>query len=101
MINLRGVLTVRAGLTTASPLIAMVALAADQDRWPSTSANKPTPKVQGMPEILAKNLANFDDLDFHVYTAAAGSRPRTWCMSRESWLDWTHAQLTTADSRAG
>ena len=68
MKNLKRMFTARTGLTTASLLIAMVALAADQDRWPSTSANRPTPKVQGMPEILAKNLANFDDLDFHVYT---------------------------------
>jgi hypothetical protein len=29
-----------------------------------------------------------------------GSCPGAWCMSRESWLDWTRAQLTTAESRA-
>ena len=34
-------------------------------------------------------------------TPKPGSRPNSWCMSRESWLCWTHAQLTTADSRAG
>jgi len=36
--------------------------------WPGTSSGKPTPAVKGMPAELAKNLANFDDLDFHVYT---------------------------------
>lgn len=29
------------------------------------------------------------------------SRPMSWCTSRESWLGWTRAQLTTAESRAG
>lgn len=38
------------------------------DRWPGTSVDKPVPQVPGMPEVLADNLANFDDLDFHVYT---------------------------------
>lgn len=28
------------------------------------------------------------------------SRPRKWCMSREFWLGWARAQLTTADNRA-
>jgi tetratricopeptide (TPR) repeat protein len=31
----------------------------------------------------------------------ARSCPRSWCTSRESWLGWTRAQLTTADNRAG
>lgn len=29
-----------------------------------------------------------------------GTRPRTWCTSRESWFGSTRAQLTTADKRA-
>ncbi|MGH8328843.1 MAG: ester cyclase [Pseudomonas fluorescens] len=41
---------------------------ADQDNWPSSKVAAPTPKIPGMPPELAKNLANFDDLDFHVYT---------------------------------
>ncbi len=42
--------------------------AAESDKWPSTKVGNPTPKVPGMPTVLAKNLANFDDLDFRVYT---------------------------------
>jgi hypothetical protein len=42
--------------------------AAEEGRWPPTGANKPTPKVKGMPAVLARNLANFDDLDFVVYS---------------------------------
>src|SRR5207253_287895 len=36
--------------------------------WPASKVSAPTPKVASMPAALAKNLANFDDLDFHVYT---------------------------------
>ena len=61
-------LGIGAVLMTAGVLVAVPVAAGDQDPWPSTYANKPTPKVEGMPEILAENLANFDDLDFHVYT---------------------------------
>jgi hypothetical protein len=39
-----------------------------QSRWPSTGVDKAAPKIPDMPEILAKNLRNFDDLDFRVYT---------------------------------
>lgn len=48
--------------------VAATSAAADEDPWPRTSVTKPAPKIPGMPEILARNLANFDDLDFHVYT---------------------------------
>ena len=41
---------------------------AGQDNWPSSKVGEPTPKVASMPPELAKNLANFDDLDFNVYT---------------------------------
>jgi hypothetical protein len=44
------------------------ASAADSNKWPSTKAGQPTPKVADIPPALAKNLANFDDLDFRVYT---------------------------------
>jgi hypothetical protein len=37
-------------------------------KWPATKADQPTPKVQGIPADLARNLANFDDLDFRVYS---------------------------------
>jgi len=42
--------------------------AAESDKWPGTKVGEATPKVPGMPAVLAKNLANFDDLDFRVYT---------------------------------
>lgn len=44
------------------------AVLADQAQWPASKVSEPSPKVAGMPPELAKNLANFDDLDFHVYT---------------------------------
>ena len=43
-------------------------------RWPRSKAGEPSPTVKGMPQELAKNLANFDDLDFRVY-------------SGQKWLD--------------
>lgn len=52
-------------------LIAALALATTAhaaDRWPSTQANAPTPQAAGVPADLARNLKNFDDLDFRVYT---------------------------------
>ncbi len=49
-------------------LVATPASAAGKDRWPATRAGEPTPKLQGVPRELARNLANFDDLDFRVYT---------------------------------
>lgn len=36
--------------------------------WPSTKAGQPSPQVKDMPSDLTRNLANFDDLDFRVYT---------------------------------
>ncbi|MBI5446801.1 MAG: ester cyclase [Deltaproteobacteria bacterium] len=48
-------------------LAASPALAAE-DRWPGARADAPAPKVKGVPAELARNLANFDDLDFRVYT---------------------------------
>lgn len=38
------------------------------DKWPGTKAGQAAPKVKGMPPELERNLANFDDLDFRVYT---------------------------------
>ncbi len=48
-------------------MIAAAALAGTQ-AWPPTKAGEPTPNVPGMPAELAAHLANFDDLDFKVYT---------------------------------
>jgi len=61
-------LAIGAGFAIAGLFAAAPGMAAGQDRWPSTSVNKPTPKVEGMPPELAGHLANFDDLDFRVYT---------------------------------
>src|SRR5258708_35571453 len=57
-----------AGLMAACLLAAGPVAASDQGSWPASKASAPTPKVVGMPAALAQNLANFDDLDFHVYT---------------------------------
>lgn len=65
MKNIRA-LAISVTMISAITQAAGTAKAADQ--WPSTRADKPTPKVPGMPGVLARNLANFDDLDFHVYT---------------------------------
>lgn len=46
----------------------IAATASVSHEWPSTKVGEPTPVVEGMPEALARNLANFDDLDFRVYT---------------------------------
>ena len=61
-------LVIGAGLTAACLLAAGPMAASDQGSWPASKVSAPTPKVAGMPAALAKNLANFDDLDFHVYT---------------------------------
>ena len=52
-----------AALLAATPIGA-----AAKDKWPATKVGEPTPKVEGVPKELARNLANFDDLDFRVYT---------------------------------
>lgn len=49
-------------------VVASQAFAADDGHWPASKVGEPTPKVAGMPAELSRNLANFDDLDFHVYT---------------------------------
>ena len=47
----------------------LAAQAAEHDHWPASRNGQAVPKVAGMPAELAKNLANFDDLDFRVYTS--------------------------------
>jgi len=56
------------GLLAASLISAAPTMAAGQNRWPPASVDKPEPTVEGLPPALARNLGNFDDLDFHVYT---------------------------------
>lgn len=41
---------------------------AAEAKWPGTRAGEPVPKMKGVPKELKKILANFDDLDFRVYT---------------------------------
>ena len=36
--------------------------------WPASRATDLAQPTAAMTPVLAKNLANFDDLDFHVYT---------------------------------
>jgi len=55
-------------ITLAASLLAAGPVLAAENRWPGTKAGEPTPKPRDIPATLAKNLANFDDLDFRVYT---------------------------------
>lgn len=52
----------------AGVLGAPYAAAAERDNWPGTKVGVATPKISNIPPALSKNLANFDDLDFRVYT---------------------------------
>lgn len=61
-------LAIGIGLTSACLLFVKPLAAAGQEQWPGSKVGEPTPKISGMPPELAKRLANFDDLDFHVYT---------------------------------
>lgn len=60
-----------AALSLAAALLAAPPAAAhdvEPDRWPGTTAGAPLPRPHGIPRVLARNLATFDDLDFRVYT---------------------------------
>ncbi|AGH50510.1 hypothetical protein G432_13955 [Sphingomonas sp. MM-1] len=61
------ILTAALGLA-AQPVSAAPPDGAGPGRWPGTKAGQAAPEMAEMPEILAKNLRNFDDLDFRVYT---------------------------------
>lgn len=41
---------------------------ANPGKWPGTRVGEPAPVVAGIPRNLDRNLRNFDDLDFRVYT---------------------------------
>jgi len=43
-------------------------ISAEKTQWPGTVTGKPAPMVESVPAELSRNLANFDDLDFRVYT---------------------------------
>ena len=50
-------------LITAAP-----GVAAAQNSWTGSTVGETAPTIARAPPELAKNLANFDDLDFHVYS---------------------------------
>lgn len=54
-------------LSLSSVVMAASAQSTD-NKWPSTKAGEPTPQLKDVPPELARNLANFDDLDFRVYS---------------------------------
>src|SRR5438045_740584 len=57
-----------AGAALLGGLLAVAPARAAENQWPGSKAGDPVPKPKGVPAVLAKNLANFDDLDFRVYT---------------------------------
>ncbi len=57
-----------AALTAAQLMLFGPVGAAGTNRYPGTRAGAPLPQVKGVPSELSRNLANFDDLDFRVYT---------------------------------
>jgi hypothetical protein len=48
--------------------MAHVLATAKDDSWPESRADAPAKPTSAMTSVVAKNLADFDDLDFHVYT---------------------------------
>src|SRR5258707_1231518 len=56
-------------LSLLAVLVPLVAAAAGvANLWPGTRAGAPTPQMPGVPAELRRNLANFDDLDFRVFS---------------------------------
>lgn len=55
-------------VVSALILLAGLTAAAYIDLWPATYAGGPAPKMNGVPNVVRQTLANFDDLDFRVYT---------------------------------
>ncbi|MCO5975595.1 ester cyclase [Ideonella oryzae] len=53
--------TLAASVNAAEP-------AAPADAWPGTQVGQAVPATPSVPPELVRNLANFDDLDFRVYT---------------------------------
>lgn len=58
-------------LTISAMLLVASSTFASDTQWPGSRAGEPAPKLKGVPNALVKNLANFDDLDFRVYTGQA------------------------------
>ena len=57
-----------ASMVLALAAASLIAGAHASDKWPGTKVGQAAPNSEGVPPALAKNLANFDDLDFRVYT---------------------------------
>jgi len=57
--------TLLATVAVAAPLAVAAGVA---NLWPGSTAGAPSPPLIGAPIQLSKNLANFDDLDFRVYS---------------------------------
>lgn len=69
MMTKRTLTTALSAIIASSLLVGTAsAVAADQNMWPGTKAGAPAPKIKGISPELRRNLANFDDLDFRVYT---------------------------------
>jgi hypothetical protein len=67
-VNTTSRLAVWSGAIFLGAMLATSPIHAAEGKWPGTKKGEPTPAMKGVPPILAKNLANFDDLDFRVYT---------------------------------
>ena len=63
-----GFFTLVAAFAVALLVSTGLATAADKDLWPGTRVDEPAPNIKEVPAELSKNLENFDDLDFRVYT---------------------------------
>jgi len=57
-----------AAILASAVIVPLVAIAATASLWPGTSVTSPEPDMSGVPTALRNELANFDDLDFRVYT---------------------------------
>jgi hypothetical protein len=55
-------------ILAAAVIVPLVAAAGSADLWPGTQAGAPAPSMSGVPTALRNELANFDDLDFRVYS---------------------------------
>jgi len=63
-----GIFALVGALAVALLVSTSPATAADKDIWPGTRVDEPAPNIKEVPAELSKNLENFDDLDFRVYT---------------------------------
>ena len=63
-----GIFYFGAALTVAMLVGTSLATAAGKNHWPGTRVDEPSPKIKEVPAELSRNLENFDDLDFRVYT---------------------------------